>query len=210
VDHQHQRRCTIAAATAALALALTGCFGDDSSDDGASRDTGVAVPTVDATVDEVPIEQAESAACSADFATLVQAVELYFAVNGEQAASEDDLIEAGFLRSASKRFDVRADGIVVAEEGSGCTSTDPAASGPTSVAPTATVSSGSVGAVSQEVCDEAGRALAIAVIGWTQEGNALPVTEDELVAAGHLEAPSPYYDLGPAGEVVAVPGSGCI
>lgn len=190
----------------ALGFVAGGCSGDDSS--GGTDGAGVeearrAVP------DEVPIDEAESAACSADFATLVQAVELYFAVNGKQATSEDDLIEAGFLRSESSRFDVEADGIVVAEEDSGCTSNDPAASVPTAVAPTATASSGPVGAITQEVCDEEGRALAVAVIGWTQEGNALPVTEEELVAGGHLQALSPYYDLGPAGELVAVPGSGC-
>ena len=105
------RTARFCAAGAVALLALTaGC-----ADDGDTIDDPIDVAEVGVTA----IGQADTLACDQDRSTLEAAVEAYTELNGVPPASEADLVGA-WLRTGVQRYDLAADGTVVAAPGSSC------------------------------------------------------------------------------------------
>jgi hypothetical protein len=96
------------------------------ADGEAAEHLGAAIDVVDdtsattsATGDSVSsdpgiVDQVDGFACAADRKTLEVAVETYYAMNGEAPVDQQQLVDAGFLRTPSTMFDIGADGEVVA------------------------------------------------------------------------------------------------
>ena len=95
------------AALAAAAL-LTACSGADGTDGGAIREN-VIEPGITA------IDESSGLACGSEASSFRTALEAYELVEGEPAADEQALIDAGLLRAESELWDV-IDGRLVAQE----------------------------------------------------------------------------------------------
>ena len=86
----------------------------------------------------------EAAACQADVKTLERAIEVWRVQHpGTDTVSENDLVQAGLLRSPSTRHDVVDALTIVPIAGKGCTSQAAATSTPTTSASTPTTTSAS-------------------------------------------------------------------
>lgn len=99
-------RLTLAAATAVVLS--TACAGVDGTERGAIREN-VIEPGITA------IDDASTQACGSEASSFRTALEAYEIVEGEPAADEQALIDAGLLRAESELWDV-VDGRLVAED----------------------------------------------------------------------------------------------
>lgn len=173
----HLRRALISACTAALLLGSAACGDDDT--------TGAPTST--------PTDPAE---CSADGRTLAVAVETYVADNGSYPTGEQDLVDAGLLRTQFAGLDlVTADGrlTIVATEGGECDGVE-LTRADTVDAPSAARNC----AVDEKV-------LEVAVETYIANAGVAPATEAELVTEGLLRSEIEGYDL-LDGAVVPVEG----
>ena len=66
------------------------------------------------------LQGADDAACELDHRALEDASELYLALNGSLPPSQDALVEAQILRELSPRFEITAEGAIVAAPDSPC------------------------------------------------------------------------------------------
>lgn len=64
--------------------------------------------------------EADDVACTVDRQTLAAAVESYEILNGALPTSQQDLLDAQMIREWSVRFEISAEGAVVAAPGSPC------------------------------------------------------------------------------------------
>jgi hypothetical protein len=64
--------------------------------------------------------EADTAACTIDRQTLESAVETYELLNGSLPTTQQELLDAQFIRELSVRYDVTAEGAVVPAPGSPC------------------------------------------------------------------------------------------
>lgn len=99
---------SVTATIAVMALAATACAGADGTERGAIREN-VIEPGITA------IDESRAAACGTEASSFRTALETYELLEGEPAADEAALIEAGLLRSESELWDI-ADGQLVAQD----------------------------------------------------------------------------------------------
>ncbi len=64
--------------------------------------------------------QADDAACAIEVQTLTTASEAFYALNGGEPTSQDDLFEAGLIREPSPWFEIGPDGVIVPAPASPC------------------------------------------------------------------------------------------
>jgi hypothetical protein len=92
---------------AAASLVVTACAGADGTDGGAIQEN-VIEPGITA------IDESDTVACGSEASSFRTALEAYEIVEGEPAADEQALIDAGLLREESELWDV-TDGRLVAQ-----------------------------------------------------------------------------------------------
>ena len=64
--------------------------------------------------------QANDAACAIEVQTLTTASEAFYALNGAEPTSQNDLFEAGLIREPSPWFEITPDGVIVPAPESPC------------------------------------------------------------------------------------------
>ncbi len=128
-----QRRLIALALTSTLVLAACGASDDSDSATGAATSDGsiVAVgeapsPTAGGIAGAIEvaagaIDDADDVACTVDRQTLEAAVQSYEILNGALPTSQQDLLDAQMVRELSARFEISAEGAIVAAPGSPCT-----------------------------------------------------------------------------------------
>jgi len=99
------RRLTVVASATAL---LAACTGADGTEGGVVREN-VIEPGITA------VEDASAVACGSEASSFRTALEAYEVIEGEPAADEQALIDAGLLRAESELWDV-VDGRLVADD----------------------------------------------------------------------------------------------
>ena len=185
------RRRLSAAATAAV-LVLSACAGADGTESGPIREN-VIEPGITA-IDDAPV-----AACGAEASSFRTALEAYEVLEGEPAADEQALIDAGLLRNESELWDI-VDGELVAQ--------DPACGDVPTTVPTADIVT-EEGASRASTVDEllttlnpddiklvggpdCARQLAVVFVGeatYLENEEVEPETLEQVVASGYLSEP---------------------
>ena len=139
------------------------------------------------------LDQADpTRACQAEKRTLEVAREAYLAQNGAATEpTEDDLVTAGYLRTASEPLAL-LDGVITAVPGGDCEGTelDPEPTRP-------------------DDCESDRRTLEVAAEAYRAQLGEWPVDETDLVTTGMLRTVSSGHDLGTDGVVIPAPGGGC-
>ena len=129
-----QRRFIALALTSTLVLAACGASDDSDSTTGAATSDGSIVAVGEAPsptagggiagaieVAAGAIDDADDVACTVDRQTLEAAVQSYEILNGALPTSEQQLLDAQMIRELSVRFEISAEGAIVAAPGSPCT-----------------------------------------------------------------------------------------
>jgi hypothetical protein len=86
-------------------------------------DTGTKVGSIGDAVEVAagaPAE-ADDSVCVIDLQTLTTASDAYFATNGAEPTSQNDLLDAGLIMELSPRYEITAEGAIVPAPGSPCT-----------------------------------------------------------------------------------------
>lgn len=101
----------------ACAAVVSSC-GSSSTDSASPAQVGSIGDAVEVAVEG--LAGADAAACDLDHRTLVDASEMYLALNGSLPATQDVLVEARILTEPSARFEITTDGAIVPSPGSPC------------------------------------------------------------------------------------------
>lgn len=196
----HRRLIVLVAA----AVGLAGCS------DGAIEDA-VVRPGITAITEEAP-----SAACGVNAATLRSAIDAYTLLEGRPPADEQALVDAGFLRSATTDWDV-VDGELVAEN----PACDPAAETPVATLDIVTgadplgadelydtFDAPAIASLGGEACARELAAIIAAAETFLAELQTEPADIEMLVEARYLSSMPTMWEL-TGGELLPTAGSGC-
>jgi hypothetical protein len=164
----------------ALVLALAACGGED-GEDGGVLEENVVRPGVTA------IDEAPTAACGQDLATLQLAVDTYATLEGSPAPNESALVGTGNLREESTLLDV-IDGQIVAQ--------DPACDG---VVPKITPTSTPMTAPATTIGD-----IVTSTEPLTTDDVLATMTEADIEAYGGIECATEIAAVSAAGQAFVV------
>ena len=194
-----------------LLVAMAGVLTVSACSEGGAIEEGVVRPGITAIKDDAP-----TAACGVNAATLRSAIESYTMLEGDPPSDEQALIDAGYLRTATSDWDV-VDGELVAENPA-CGSDDlvPVATLDitTDAEPLdadelyATFDQPAIDSIGGEACARELAAIIAAAETFLGEQAMEPVDIEELVASGYLPEMPERWELVDA-ELLPAEDSGC-
>lgn len=190
---------------AAVLLATAACS------EGGAIEEGVVRPGITAITEDAP-----TAACAANAATLRSAIESYTLIEGSPPSDEEALVDAGYLRAETSDWDVVEGRLTPENPACEPVADDPIATldivtEPSPLDPETIYDSFDPAAIASIGGEECARDLATIIAAaesFVAERGTEPADIDELVATGYLRQPPERWELRDA-ELVPVEGSGC-